>query len=268
MSASASEFELFKTLSNPRRTDFTKSSVVSHALEKELHKIDTDPPTLPCISPRSSHHSRTSHRSNVSKHSRTSYRSNASVHSQEDSGEKQSLLVELNQLKMDGVTLSRAFTMDDSVGDMRFEVNRIRANGAASDAGAIATSALFVLLGGIEQANTHFGPIAHLTGWSTTVTKNQNTYNSVFSQLYKKHFRKGGGLSPEVQLAMLIGGSAIATHMGNSSDAARDMFKNTMPNLNPTQPASEQAGAFSKRPPMRRPSPIPTSEGPGIEIID
>lgn len=284
-----SEFELFKSLSNPRKTNFAKTSVVSRAIEKELSNSPppppspspslTRPPSLPPI--KSPQLFPLSPPRSESLRSVRSYRDEEPRMEEEDPEdvtEKQALLVELNQLKMEGVILSRDFSMADSVGDMRFEVNRIRTNGAASDAANLATSCLQMAVMGAETANNKWGPILHLNGWSQTVSGQQEAYRSVFTQLYKKHFKKGTSVSPEVQLALLVGGSAFMTHLGQSVDGdMKDFFMNNIPNLvpgvakskpspppppsysPPPPPPSQPSppGAFTQRPSMKRPSPIP-----------
>jgi hypothetical protein len=171
--------------------------------------------------------------------------------------EKQAVLVELNQLKMDGVELSRHFTMEDSLSDMTFEINRIRSNSMASEAASVATTGLQMMMLGVEAANKKWGPVLHLDGWANTVSENQATYHSVFTRLYRKHWSKGGQVSPEVQLALMVGGSAFLTHAGQSVDfgslknMASSFVKPTAPTP-PTQTPGE--GAFSKRPTMRKPT--------------
>jgi hypothetical protein len=195
-------------------------------------------------------------------------------------GEKQALMVELNELRGSGVLLSRDFTMGDNVGDMRFEVNRVRANSAATNAGAMGTLGLQFFMRSVESANSKWGPILHMDGLAQTVDENKEVYRSVFSQLYKKHCKRGGGIGPELQLAGLIGGSAIATHLGHvighDKDEIKSFISSNIPqslkgsqaspppppppttNHQPTAPPSE--GAFTQRPSMRRPSPMPQSQ--------
>lgn len=277
---SKSEFDLFKSLSNPRKTNFAKTSAVSRAIDKELSNSPppspspspslTRPPSLPPIKSPQLFPLRSESLGSVG-----SYRDEPQREDPEDVTEKQALLMELNQLKMEGVILSRDFTMADSVGDMRFEVNRIRTNGAASDAANMATSCLQMAVMGAETANNKWGPILHLNGWSQTVSSQHEAYRSVFTQLYKKHFKRGTSVSPEVQLALLVGGSAFMTHLGQSVDGdMKNFFMNNIPNLvpgvkskpSPPPPPSHSPppppGAFTQRPSMKRPSPIPTPTPP------
>ena len=273
-----SEFELFKSLSNPRKTNFAKTSVVSAAIENELRN---SPP------PREEEHERPEFFPSPQPSSRPppSESSRGSHHHQEttpppppeeddgfdDVAEKQALLVELNDIRSRGVVLSRNFTMDDRLGDMRFEVNRIRSNWAASDAADMATGYMQMAMYGIEKANNKWGPVLHLDGWARSVDSNKESYRSVFTQLYKKYVRKGGATSPELSLALLLGGGAFGTHLGHTmKDGEMQNVANLMPNLMsstkppppPPQEPPSRGGAFTNRPTMRGPTPIPKPQVP------
>jgi hypothetical protein len=261
--ATESEFNIFKALANPRHVDLNKSSVVSRALERELNGAPPSPPP-----PRSAPPAPPSPRSHPPtpvpslRVSEKSWRAPSEV---DDTEEKQAALVELNQLKMDGVILSRHFTMDDALGDMTFEINRIRSNGMASEAAVMATAGLGMVLKGLEAANKQWGPVLHLDGWSDTVASNQSTYKSVFTRLYRKHFSKGAQMSPEVQLAMMVGGSAVMTHVGANVDfdSINNMMSGFMKPAAPAAPAQTAGeGAFSHRPTMKKPSPMPPPPPP------
>lgn len=258
-SVTESEFDLFKRLSNPNRIDLNKTSVVSRALEREIAsptqaqksevksevrpevpifevpQVPTEVPTHvgPPVSVKS-----------------------CATSEHDDTMDRQAMLVELNMLKMDGITLSRHFTMNDSLDDMTFEINRIRSNTMASEAAAVGTTGLQMAMMMAEAANKKWGPILHLDGWANTVSANQASYNSVFARLYRKHWSRGGQISPELQLAGMLAASAFMTHAGQSFDF--DSLKNMVQ----TQPTQPQNGAFTKRPSMRKPSPMPAPPAP------
>ena len=255
--ATESEFAIFKTLANPKRIDLGKSSV-ERALDREINspaQINSparinSPASVRAPIPESVGHSRA-----------PSVASRRSEPEPDDTMEKQAALVELNQLKQGGVELSRQFTMEDNMSDMTFEINRIRSNNMAAEAAGVATAGLQMLMRATEAANSRWGPVMHLDGWSNTVSQNQAAYHSVFARLYRKHWSKGGQIAPEVQLAFMLGGSAFLTHVGQTVDF--DAMKNLVQGL--TQPAQAQApaeGAFSKRPSMRRPSAPPPAPAP------
>jgi hypothetical protein len=259
-SVTESEFDLFKRLSNPNRIDLNKTSVVSRALEREIESptqaqksevpiceipiFEVQVPEVPThVGPAVSVKS-------------------CATSEHDDTMDRQAMLVELNMLKMDGIILSRHFTINDSLEDMTFEINRIRSNTMASEAAAVGTTGLQMAMMMAEAANKRWGPILHLDGWANTVSTNQRSYNLVFARLYRKHWRQGGQISPELQLAGMLAASAFMTHAGQSFDF--DSLKNMMPNQ-PTQP---QTGAFTKRPSMRKPSPMPAPPAPAPDTSE
>ena len=267
---SKSEFELFKVLANPSKTNFDKKSAISRAVDDQLKHTSHE--SFEPLPPPPHDYPPSPPRSFRSVRSERSFRRDPDPDpiDHDNVGEKQALIVELNQLKSSGVVLSRDFTMDDNVGDMRFEVNRVRANSAAHDAGTMGTMGLELFLKTVESANSRWGPVLHLDGLSSTVDANRDVYKSVFSQLYKKHCKRGGGMTPELQLAMLVGGSTLATHWGHANGCGTDdinkFINNNMPESMkgvrsppPPQPQTtpDAPGAFTQRPSMRRPSPMP-----------
>ena len=265
--ATDSEFNIFKTLTNPGRTDFESgASVVSRAINDELHKSGGGSPNYtPPSSPRRSHYGDADE---------SSSRARRSEPEPEDACEKQSMLLELNALAREGVLLTRAFTMEDSQADMLFELNRIRANLDAASSVGMMLQALKMGMVGMELANNKWGPIMHLTGWSSVIDNDSERYRRVLGKLYKKHWRTGAMMSPELELAMLLGGGAFMHHVshklggdvspsggggGGGLAGLFSMFTGapaTGAAPPPPAPPADMAGggSFSQRPPMRRPT--------------
>lgn len=273
--ATASELNIFKTLTNPARTDFEKTgeSIVSHALERERRR-DYDEPsvyhqpqfsTRPSTPPqKSSNHSQLhEEKSPSSDHAHDS--------ALDDPSEKQGILLELHQLENDGVKLTRHFTMDDSLSDMLFELNRIRSYMDTASSVGMLTDGIQLGMLGVEFVNAKWGPVLHLDGWSSVVDQDRERFERVLTKLYKKHWRRGSMLSPEAELAMLLGGSAFMFHFQHKmgADPAKSkgifgglgnimsMFSGARSGSTPTGPGRqgvpETAGSFSERPTMRRP---------------
>ena len=314
--ASESEINLFRALTNPNRVDFTKksksstTSVVEDAVADELRRLDDDrhsqfhdendytykddesppengendrpitPPPSPSALPQPSF-----------------FTSQPSLFTppppspcnipDEDPDIKHATLVELNNFLREGVILTRQFTMADSLSDMQFELSRIQSNRDTAQMVGIATDMLQLGMSGVEFANNRWGPVMHLDGWSGVVNTDRARFTNVLTRLYKKYWRRGTS-SPELELAMLLGGSAVAHHvnhklgrspssgtpggggmfggMGNLFGAFSNM---SSPPAAPTNPQSDTAGGpgvFSQRPPMRRPMPttptVPPTPGP------
>lgn len=299
MDATASELNLFKTLANPLRTNFEKGdSVVSRALEVADTPPSTPPPstpppppphTPPPFTPPPPRHTRSPPFTPPPQHtpsppprhtpSPPPPRPPPNDDEEEDASQKQGMLLELHQLSRDGVQLTRTFTMNDTASDMMFELNRIRSNLDTQSSVSMMTDALQLGMKGVEMANSKWGPVLHLDGWSTTVDQDRERFQRVLTKLYKKHWRRGSMMSPEAELAMLLGGSAFLHHfqckMGANPEHAGGMFgsfgnimgmfggkKSTPPPPPPPPPPVATEGLFTQRPRMRRPNAPPPESSP------
>lgn len=189
----------------------------------------------------------------------------------DDRAEKQAALLELQALARDGVQLTRSFSMEDSASDMMFELNRIRSSFDTHSAVGMMTDGLQLGMKCVEMANARWGPVLHLDGWSTTVDHDRERFKRVLAKLYKKHWRRGAMMSPEAELALLLGGSAAMHHfqykMGANPASNKSGIFGSFGNIMnmfgqtsapPARSSGGDAGAgessFSQRPPMRRPN--------------
>lgn len=263
-----SEFEMFKNLSNPQCTNFDNTSTVSRAILEEVHNPSTPPQRRPASDPplsRQGSDPPLSRQGSVRPPSVVSERN--TTHREEvvdDPAEKQSVLVELHALSRKGVQLSREFTMDDPIGDMTFELNRLQSDMVAADAAVIATDAMIMGMRGLEVANRKWGPILQLDGWADDARSKNDAYKNVFMRLYKKYVRKPGVAQPELALLGLIGGSAIMTHLDHveGGQAAKAILHVASGMGKTAQGAFTQRPVFGSAPPrpdmprpdMQRPS--------------
>ena len=126
--------------------------------------------------------------------------------------EKQGYLLELMKYKTDGIQLTRDYTMDDSLVDIQFEFDRIKNQLETVSNVAFVRDMLFLGFQGIELANSKWGPVLELQGWSGAVQEDKEKYNRVLERLYKKHWRFGS-MSPEAEFGWLIGSSMVRHHI-------------------------------------------------------
>ena len=130
------------------------------------------------------------------------------------SREKQGYLIELEKLRAEGVQISRPYSMSDNLEDIQFEYDRHRSNIDTLNAVNFMRDGMQFLFQGIEMANSKWGPVLQLDGWSKDVTKDMQRYINVLERLYKKDWRKGS-MAPEMELSMLVGGSMFTvSHSG------------------------------------------------------
>ena len=139
--------------------------------------------------------------------------------------EKGEFITKLQRLESKGFSVSRKFTMDNSLDEIKTEYYRL------VDARQLETSIKFqrqMLMGaitGIEWLNGRFDPFdLKLDGWSESVHENAEDFDEIFEELYDKYKDKGK-MSPEVRLMMAVGGSGFMCHVSNS------FFRSKMPSM-------------------------------------
>jgi hypothetical protein len=139
--------------------------------------------------------------------------------------EKSDLLNKLQRLEQKGFPVSRKFTMDNSLEEVKTEYYRL------VDARQLEVSLKFqrqMLMGaitGLEWLNGKYDPFdVKLDGWSEQVHENIEDFDEIFEELYDKYKDKGK-MSPEVRLIMAIGGSGFMCHVSNS------FFRSKMPSM-------------------------------------
>lgn len=139
--------------------------------------------------------------------------------------EKFQLLRKLESLEQKGVQLSKKYTMESPLLEMKGEYETIVDEKAKQNSIKFQGNMLMTCINGIEFLNNRFDPFdVKLDGWSEQVAENVDDYDEVFGELYDKYKSKGT-MSPELRLLFQLGGSAMMLHMTNS------MFKSAMPGM-------------------------------------
>ena len=139
--------------------------------------------------------------------------------------EKQELLFKLKRFEMRGIPLSRKFSLNSSVQDMREEFLRIKAQRDIENSVRFQRKTMMAFISGVEFLNSKFDPFdIKLDGWSESVHENLSDYDEVFEELHEK-YKTRTKMAPEIKLLMMLGGSAVMFHMTNS------LFKNSMPGV-------------------------------------
>ncbi len=162
--------------------------------------------------------------------------------------EKFDLINKLNRLEAKGFPVSRKYTMDNSLDEMKTEFERL------VDARQLEQSVKFqrqMLVGfatGLEMMNEKFNPLDwKLDGWSESVHENIEDFDEIFEELYDKYKGKGN-MPPEAKLVFKLAGSGFMFHVSNNFFRAKapsmdDIFANN-PQLRAqfAQAAAQQAG--------------------------
>ena len=128
--------------------------------------------------------------------------------------EKQGLLIDLQALQRKGVTLSKSFTMRDSLEAIELELQKQQSNLSTANAVAFMRDALRMAFTGIEIANAKMGPILSIDGWAESLSSDMKRFDGALERLYRRYWRKTT-MSPIMELAWIILGSLVTCHFKN-----------------------------------------------------
>jgi hypothetical protein len=131
--------------------------------------------------------------------------------------EKSDLINKLNRLESKGFTISRKYTMDNNLEEIKQEFERL------TDARGLETGIKFqrqIMMGlvtGLEMLNEKVNPFdVQLKGWSESVHENLDDFDEVFEEIYDKYKGNGKSVPPEARLMFMLAGSGFMFHMSNS----------------------------------------------------
>ena len=139
--------------------------------------------------------------------------------------EKFFYLRKLESLEKKGVTLSKKYSMDSSLSEMKGEFEMIKSESEKKSSVKFQGKMMMALVSGIEFLNQKFDPFdVKLDGWAENVNENIEEYDDIFGELHEKYASKAK-IAPEIKLLFMLGGSAAMVHMTNT------MFKSSMPGM-------------------------------------
>jgi hypothetical protein len=135
--------------------------------------------------------------------------------------EKQSTLMELDRLSKapHHCTLSRHYTMLDSLADMKFEVRCHLTRLDESNTVKFMSDGMKLLCQGTEMLNNRWGPFLDLDGWAAAVTDDMSKYESSLGKLYRKYWKRSS-MAPEMELGFGIVGSILLHHFKRKAAGA------------------------------------------------
>lgn len=138
--------------------------------------------------------------------------------------EKTDLMNKLIRLEKKGFNYNKRLSAYSSVEDLRNEVKRISYNIEVEQSIKFSRRALIACVTGLEFLNKKFDPFSiELNGWSESVMDGISDYDDVFERLYIK-YRSKVQMAPEIQLLLMVGGSAMMFHLSAS-------FTKNLPNM-------------------------------------
>ena len=139
--------------------------------------------------------------------------------------EKFKYLRKLEDLENKGVTLTKKYTMESPLAEMRGEYEMLVAEKEKSNSVKFQGRMLMACITGLEFLNNRFDPFdIKLDGWAEQVNENIDDYDEIFGELHQKYSSKAK-MAPELKLLFQLGGGAVMLHMTNT------MFKSAMPGM-------------------------------------
>lgn len=118
--------------------------------------------------------------------------------------------------KKNGITLSKQYTVESSLAEMKGEYEYHKAEHAREKAIKFQANALTTMVSGIEYFNNKFDPLdLKLDGWSDQIEDDIDSYDDVFGELHDLY----GGTTqvhPLIALGTMVISSAVGVHISNT----------------------------------------------------
>lgn len=125
--------------------------------------------------------------------------------------EKQQVLMDMERLKLQGIKLTKEWTINDRLDDMQFEVKRHMLHIDEMNNINMMRDGMRMVCSGFEMINTKFG-FLELEGWANEVCTDMDKYDNALGRIYRKYWRRGTQNSPEMEIAMGLIGSMGMYH--------------------------------------------------------
>jgi hypothetical protein len=139
--------------------------------------------------------------------------------------EKFQYLRKLEALETKGVHLSKHYTMDSTLDEMKGEYEFIVAEKERKNAVQFQGKVLTTIITGLEFLNSKFDPFdVKLDGWSEQINENLDDYDEIFGELHEKYKSKAK-MAPELKVLFQLAASGMMIHMTNT------MFKSSIPGM-------------------------------------
>jgi hypothetical protein len=139
--------------------------------------------------------------------------------------EKFEILRKLETLESKGATLSKKYSMDSDLNEMKVEFEFLMNEKEKDNSMKFQGKVLTTLITGIEFLNNKFDPFdIKLDGWSEQINENVDDFDEIFAELHEKYKSKAK-MAPEIKLLFQLASSGIMIHMTNT------MFKSALPGM-------------------------------------
>jgi len=167
---------------------------------------------------------------------------------EEERKEKTELINKLQRLEAKGLPVSRKYTMDNTLEEIKQEYARLVDARNLEASIRFQRQMLMSVTTGLEWVNGRFDPLdLKLDGWSESVHENVEDFDEIFEELYDK-YKERGKMPPEARLIMALAGSGFMCHVSNTFLRSRMPSMDDVLKQNPeiarqfAQAAAKQAG--------------------------
>ena len=128
---------------------------------------------------------------------------------------KLKMMRNLGELLKSGVTLSQNYGMNSSYKEMKFEYDLHTGIKHKKNAVEFMSSMMFSIIKGVELLNDSCNPFdMKFDGvWSNKVSSDITNYYDVLGKIYEKYTKDGKPMAPELELFLMLSGSAINIQM-------------------------------------------------------
>ena len=135
---------------------------------------------------------------------------------EEEKKEKIEYLNKLQRLEQKGFPVSKRFTMDNNLDEIKQEFNRLVDARNLEGSLRFQRQALMGVVTGMEWMNNRFDPFdLNLEGWSETVHETVEDFDEIFEELYDK-YKDRGKMPAEARLVFALAGSGFMCHVSNT----------------------------------------------------
>ena len=139
--------------------------------------------------------------------------------------EKFNFLKKLEHLESKGVTLTKRYSMESSLEEMKGEYENIISEKEKTNSIKFQGKVLTTMITGIEFLNNKLDPFdLKIDGWSEQINENIEDYDDIFSELHEKYKSKAK-MAPEIKILFQLAASGMMIHMTNT------MFKSAIPGM-------------------------------------
>ena len=139
--------------------------------------------------------------------------------------EKFEILRKLEQLEAKGANVSKKYTMESDLQEMKGEYEHIIQEKEKDNSIKFQGKVLTTMITGLEFLNSKFDPFdVKLDGWSEQINENIDDFDEIFAELHEKYKSKAK-MAPELKLLFQLASSGIMIHMTNT------MFKSALPGM-------------------------------------